>query len=292
MADIGTLTEFSDGLARLVAGAAPSVVAIDGHKMQASGFVWAPGWVVTADEALGEGDAYSVTFAGGAQVAATLHGRDPSTDVALLRLAEDSGTPAPLDADPARTGALVLALGASAGSSVAAFGVVSHVGPPWQSMRGGQIDARIDLGLRLDQRAEGGLALDMTGKAIGMNAFGARHAAIVIPSATVRRVAAQLQAHGRIARGYLGIGLQPVAVAGQDHPCGMVISVDADGPAAKAGVHQGDIVVALDRAALTRVQHLSARLGPETVGKVLVLALIRAGAALDLTVTVGERPVA
>ena len=282
------LNGLSESLAGLVAVASPSVVAVAGHKTRASGFVWQPGWVVTADEALGEGDVYTVTFADGAEVAASLHGRDPSTDVALLQLATGQGTPAVMGG-VARTGALVLALGAG---PLAAFGLITHAGPAWQSMRGGQIDARIDLGLRLDRRAEGGLALDMAGRALGMSAFGARHAAIVIPSATVQRVATQLQAHGRIARGYLGVGLQPVAVAGQDHPGGMVISVDADGPAAQAGIHQGDIVVALDGVALIRVQHLSARLGPDTVGKAMVLGLIRAGASLSVTVTVGERPAA
>ena len=282
------MSAFSDGLAGLVDAAAPIVVAVDGHKTRASGFVWAPGWVVTADEALGEGEAYSVTFADGTQVAATLHGRDATTDVALLKLASDHGTVATLGG-VARTGALVLALGAG---PWAGFGIVSHAGPAWQSMRGGQIDARIDLGMRLDRRAEGGLTLDMAGQAIGMTAFGARHAAIVIPAATIQRVATQLQTLGRIPRGYLGVGLQPVAVAGQDHPGGMVISVDADGPAARAGIHQGDIVVALDGAALTRVQHLSARLGSETVGKPMDLGLIRAGVALTVSVIIGERPAA
>ena len=291
MADMGSLAGFSDGLAGLVETAGASVVAVTGHKTRASGFVWASGWVVTADEALAEGDAYTVSFTQGPQVAATLHGRDPSTDVALLKLASLEGVPAVMGG-AARTGGLVLALGAAEAGLLAAFGAITHAGPAWQSMRGGQIDARIDLGLRLDRRAEGGLALDMTGRAIGMNAFGARHAAIVIPAATIQRVAAQLQSQGRIARGYLGVGLQPVAVAGQDYPGGIVISVDADGPAGKAGIHQGDIVVALDGAALTRVQHLSARLGPETVGKAMVLGLIRSGAALSVTVTVGERPAA
>ena len=125
-----------------------------------------------------------------------------------------------------------------------------------------------------------------------MTVFGPRHKAIVIPSATVERVAAQLAERGRITRGYLGVGLQPVAVAGQTTPCVMVISIDANGPAALAGLHQGDIIVTLDDAALTHARHLNARLGPETVGKVLKVGLLRAGVPLDLSVTIGERPAA
>ena len=128
---------------------------------RASGFVWKSGWIVTADEAPSEATRYAVGFSDGARFAATLHGRDPSTDVALLKLDQEHGVPTPLDALPVKTGAMTLAMGSAGGNTLAAFGVVTHASDAWRSMRGGKIDARIDLGLRLDRRAEGGLAFDM-----------------------------------------------------------------------------------------------------------------------------------
>ncbi|MBI1217340.1 MAG: PDZ domain-containing protein [Rhodobacteraceae bacterium] len=286
-----TLQALSADLAALTARAGTAVVAVEGRETRASGFVWRQGWVVTADEALGEEDAYSVTLPDGSTVAATLRGRDPSTDVALLKLEGDGGVAVGAPG-VAAAGALALALGRAEGDVLAGFGVVTRAGAAWRSMRGGVIDARVELGLRLDRRAEGGLVIGMDGAVLGMAAFGPRRRALVIPMATVERVAAMLAERGRIARGYLGVGLQPVAVAGHDGMAGMVISLDASGPGAAAGLHQGDIIVSLDGAPIRRVQDLTGALGPDSVGRAMVLGLRRAGSTATVTVTVGERPAA
>ena len=145
-----TLQAVSGELAALTATAGGVVVAVEGRETRASGFVWRPGWVVTADEALGEDDGYSVTLADGTTVAARLRGRDASTDVALLKLEGDGGQAVTASA-VAQAGALALALGRAEGDVLAAFGVVSRAGAAWRSMRGGVIDARVELELRLDR---------------------------------------------------------------------------------------------------------------------------------------------
>ena len=234
----------------------------------------------------------AVTFAGGDSVSAQLAGRDPSTDVALLRVDRSDLPPVSLAASAVAAGALAIAVGAEDGTPTAALGVVSRAAGPWRSLRGGEIDARIELDLRLRRSAEGGLALDAAGQAIGMAVFGPRRRVLVIPSATIERVAAKLESHGRIARGYLGLGLQPVAIESGDGSGAMVMSVDPQGPGAAAGVYQGDIIVAWNGEPIRHVQSLLRALGPDSVGQTVTLGLRRAGETKQVPLTIAERPAA
>jgi S1-C subfamily serine protease len=279
----------SGSIAQLVAGAAPTVVAIRSHRARSSGFVWRPNLVVTAEEALAEDGDVAVVLPGGDSAAARLVGRDPTTDIALLRVERDDLRPVVLDPMPVTAGALSLVVGADDGRPTAALGIVSSAGPAWHSLRGGEIDARIELDLSLRRSQEGGLALDASGRAFGMAVSGPRQRVLVIPSATIERVAAQLDSHGRIARGYLGLGLQPVRL--DDQGVGvMVMNVDRDGPGAAAGVRQGDVVVAWQGAPIRSVHALTRALGPGSVGSVVTLSIRRAGAPIELPLTIGERP--
>ncbi|MEX0852488.1 MAG: S1C family serine protease, partial [Bauldia sp.] len=174
----------------------------------------------------------------------------------------------------------------------AALGLVSRATGPWRSLRGGEIDARIELDVRLAAGAEGGLAFDAAGQAIGMAVFGPRRRVLAIPAATVERVATRLESHGRIPRGYLGVGLQPVAVEGVQGSGAMVISLDPKGPAAAAGLHQGDIVVAWDGEPVRHVQAIMRALGPDSVGTQVTLGLRRAGEDHQIRLTIAERPAA
>jgi S1-C subfamily serine protease len=283
------LLNFSTYLTGLVAKAAPSIVAVHSHRMRSSGFVWRPGLIVTADEALAEEGEFAVQPAGSDEVPAQLLGRDPSTDIALLRINRDL-QPVTTAASPTAAGALAIVVAAHEASPTAALGVVSRAGPSWRSLRGGEIDARIELDVRLRRSAEGGLALDAGGQAIGMAIFGPRRRVLVIPAATVERVASRLETHGRIARGYLGLGLQPVAVEGSSGSGAVVMSVDPQGPGAAAGIHQGDIIVALNDEPLRHIRSLLGALGPDSVGKTITLAVRRAGEANKITLKVTERP--
>src|SRR5262249_19701543 len=167
---------------------------------------------------------------------ARLVGRDPTTDIALLRTDRTDLSSAPLQPAEAVVGSLALVIGAADGAPTAALGIVARSGGAWRSLRGGEIDARIELDVSPRRRAEGGLVLDAAGRAIGMAVLGPRRSVLVIPSATIERVAGKLEAHGRIARGYLGLGFRAVEVDGGEGSGMMVMSVDPQGPGAAVGI--------------------------------------------------------
>src|SRR5262245_14200440 len=285
------MQDLSTALEGMVGDLAPSLVSVMSHRMQASGFVWRAGLVVTSDEGLAEEGEIRVVVPGGESTVAHPVGRDPSTAIALLRVERPDLRPVGLAATIPATGALALVVGAEGGAPTAALGVVSASRGAWQSMRGGEIDARIELDTRLRSTAEGGLAVNAAGQAFGMIVFGPRRRVLVIPAATIGRVAAKLETHGRIPRGYLGLGLQPVTTEGGGSGV-MVMSVDPKGPGAAANVHQGDVLVSWDGKAISKLQPLLRSLGPDSVGRLFEIELRRGGQSHHIKLQVGERPVA
>lgn len=286
------LAALSAQLADLVAQAAPSVVGVHSHRPRSSGIAVGPDLIVTAEEALAEEGEVAVTLPGGERRAATLVGRDPSTDVALLRV-EGGNLPAVTFEGPTpRAGALALALGSTEGHPLAAFGVVAHSGPAWRSLRGGEIDARVELDLRLARHAEGGLAIDAEGHALGMAVFGPRRRALVIPGGTILRAAGELEKHGKPRRGYLGLGLQPVRLDDGNGWGLMAISVDANGPGASAGLAQGDVLTGWDGAPIPSLREVQRALGSGSVGRSVRVSFRRGGQTHEARLTIGERPTA
>ena len=281
----------STALEGMVAQLAPSLVSVISHRMRASGFVWRAGLIVTSDEGLAEEGDVRVTLPGGEGVVAEVVGRDPSTAIALLKVERPDLRPVAMAAAIPSTGALVLAVGAEGGAPTAALALVSLSRGPWQSMRGGEIDARVELGSRLRRTAEGGLAINTAGQPFGMTVFGPRRRVLVIPSVTIGRVAAKLETHGRIPRGYLGLGLQSVTIEGGG-PGIMVMSVDPEGPGAAANIYQGDVLVNWDGQPIGKLHSLLRSLGPDSVGKVLEIELRRGGQSHQTKLRVGERPAA
>jgi S1-C subfamily serine protease len=286
---IDPLSVFSAALADLVRRTAPSVVTVKSQNGESTGFVWRPGLVVAAEDAFADDRDISIVAHDGASATAELVGRDPSTDVALLRFQGTELPQAPLAAQSVAAGSLALVVGARGGRPFASLGVVSYVGAQWRSMRGGLIDARIELSASLRRSSEGGLALDADGRAFGMAVFGPRRRTLIIPFATVDRAAETLLAKGRVARGYLGLGLQPVKLDGENVGL-MAMSVDADGPGAGAGVRQGDVIVAWNGEPIRGFHGLMRALGPDSVGQTVRLSLRRAGEPIELALTIGERP--
>ena len=284
------LQQLSGALTDIVDRAAPSVVAVHSTRSRSSGFVWRPGLIVTADEALDDEGEIAVALPGGEMAAATLVGRDPTTDVALLRVDRANTPSVTLESASVSAGALAWAVGSLQGASISAFGTVSLVGAAWRSFRGGEIDARIELDLSLRRAGEGGVALDASGRAFGMAVFGPRRQVLVIPAATIERVATTLETHGKVARGYLGLGLQPAKLDGDDGLGVMVMSVDPNGPGAAAGVRQGDLIIKWNDQEIQGVRMLLRALGPDTVGSTVKLALRRGGDPTETHLTVRERP--
>jgi S1-C subfamily serine protease len=283
------LAALSSALSGVVDGVSPSIVAVRSRGAHFSGFVWKPGLIVTADEPLSDEGEITVAFKGGRERKAAIVGRDPGTDIALLRVEGAEAAPVTFAANPPAVGALALAVGASRGATEAALGIVSLSGGAWRSMRGGELSARLELGLSLRRSSEGGLALDHTGHPFGMAVLGPRRRVLVIPSVTIDRVASLLEKHGRIPRGYLGLGLQRVKVDGAEGGV-IVVSVDSDGPGAKAGVKQGDIIVAWSGSPVGGLKSLMRSLGPDSIGTTVKLSLRRAGEPASADLTIGERP--
>ncbi len=289
MATMTSLAEFSASLADLAAATTPSVVEVQSHHSLASGFVWRAGLVITADETLADEGSIEIEECDGTVRNATLIGRDAATDIALLRVVGLKAPAMTLASLTVRPGALALIVAAAESSPLIAFGGIAAVGPAWQSMRGGTIDARIEMDLRLRRRAEGGLAVDGADGAFGMAVRGPRGRTLVIPTATINRVAAQLLEHGRVPVAYLGVGLKDVPLDDGGYG-GMVMTLDREGPAARAGLHQGDIVLSW---AGRRIPHVGAflqMLRATPVGSEVTLLLRRGGAPLEVSVTIGDRP--
>jgi S1-C subfamily serine protease len=293
------LNQFSAAVAGRAAAAAPLVAAIkllDERHLTAT--LWRADLLVASEQALPPRDEFDVVLPGGPAAKATVVGRDAGTNIALLKLAQAVAFSAPPQSAPT-LGAVALAIGADgAGGATARLGIVNEAGPEWISSRGGRVDRRIVLDLRLSRGEEGGPVVDATGALLGISTLGPRRQVLVIPLSTIERIIPLLQNDGRVARGWLGVAVQPVTVPdalqekiGQAHGF-MVMSAVDDAPAAKAGVLPGDIVVAIDGEPIRRYRKFAARLGPESIGRTTELSVIRGGVVVSLKATITARPAA
>ena len=285
------LPQLSASLARLVDGVSKSVVEIrSGKRALASGFVWRPELVVTADEALGDYESATVALDGHTFEAAVV-GRDPSTDVAVLRVSGLGAAALPLAVGFApKTGEIVLAAARHESNISARLGIVSMTGGPWLSMRGGQIDSLIRLDLTLDRWSEGGPVIDSEGRAFGMAVRGVRRSVLAIPAATIERVAARILEKGSVKPGYLGLGLHPVRLHGATGTGLMVLGVAPGSPGEVAGVLQGDIVTAWNGEPVAGTRDILRRLGPDSAGQSVELSLSRGGQPSSVNCVIGTRP--
>jgi S1-C subfamily serine protease len=296
------LQQVSDALAATVEAASPGVVQVEARRrLPATGIVWsAEGLIITAHHVVEQHDALHVGLPQGQRVKATLVGRDPTTDLALLRVQATSLTP-PRWAEPegqeGRVGHLVLALGCPGPTVQATLGIVSALGGRWRTPAGGQMDRYVQTDVVMYPGFSGGPLVNVSGEVMGMNTSALlRHISLTVPATTLHRVVALLLAHGRVRRGVLGLKTQPVRLPealvqqlGQATGL-LLIAVEASSPADQAGLLLGDTLVTFDGAAIRQPDDLLAQLTPERIGQSVSIRIIRSGQVQDLQVVVGEGP--
>jgi S1-C subfamily serine protease len=301
MAD-NSLVALSNSLAEAVETAGNHIVAVSARRRSAaSGIVWREGVVVTADHVIERDDKISVSFGDGAKAEATLAGRDPTTDLAILTVKTNETQPATSpESKDLKVGHLVVAVARPGENGLSvSFGSISGLGGQWRTWSGGKIDQLIRPDVTFYPGFSGGALVDMTGRIVGVNTSGlSRSMPLTIPSSTVNRVVETLLKSGRISRGYLGVKMQSVTLSeGQTRALGLpdgkgllVVSLEPAGPAATAGVLVGDILIAIEGKPVTESDSVQAVLDPETVGKPVTLRIVRGGSEANVRVTVGERP--
>ena len=278
-----------------------SVVAVHARRwMPASGIEWKKGVVVTVHHGVQRDEDIKVLLDGGRVVSAKLAGRDPSTDIAVLRIEDgSSGAPQLGDSTSLRLGHLVLALGRTRrGDLVASSGIIGGISGEWRNQHGGQLDQHIRLDLALYPGFSGGPLLNATGEVVGVNTRGLGHGrAVTLPVATVNRVVEELLEKGHIARPYLGIAMQPVEVPenmnsklpAETRVGLLVMHVQNGGPAEKAGVLLGDLLIEVGGKTVEHVDAIQDSLAMAKIGDVLQIRVVRAGEIKTVSVALGER---
>jgi len=295
------LIALSNALAQATDRAAVSTVAVHTEaRGSSSGVVWRPGVILTAEHALRRDEDIQITLPDGRVVSANLAGRDASTDLAALQCAEaTSAVEETSDVSTVRPGSLALVVGRTRASGpVAALGAVSLVVAERRTWTGAALTPYIRLDIGVQPTAVGGAVIDAHGRAMGIaTPRFARFGAIAVPAPTVNRVVDLLLQKGRIPQGYLGVGLQPVRLPDalrktlkrDDKTAAIVLEVEPEGPAHKAGIVIGDIFLAFAGHPVTRLEDVHGQLGAESIGKSLPLKFVRGGAVQEANIVVGER---
>lgn len=296
-----SLTEVSDALAQATERAAAHLVAVHTEPRGSwSGVIWRAGIIVTTEHALRREEEIQVTLPDGRVAAATLVGRDPSTDIAVLKCAEAGNAAAGKEGAEFKAGNLTLVVGRTRASGpVATLGVVSLVTSERHTWTGAALTPYIRLDVGLQPTAVGGAVVNGDGRIVGIaTPRFARFGAIAIPAAVIDRVVDTLLKKGRIPQGYLGVGLQPVrlpeplrqSLKREERTAAIVLEVEPESPAHRAGVVIGDILVALAGHPVARLEDVHSQLTGEAIGKSLPLRLVRGGATQEINIVVGERP--
>lgn len=296
------LASLSAALADAVTRNAPSLVTVNARRrLPASGIVWsADGAILTADHVIEREEGIEVRLDDGRVLDAALVGRDPGSDLAVLRVGATGLAPVSLaPAESLRVGNIVLALGRPAPDGpMASFGVVSTVGGPWRTRRGGEVEGYIRSDTTLFPGFSGGPLVDAEGLVVGLNSSRlGRGNGLSVPVSAMTRIAGDLLARGRVRRAFLGISSQVVRLseslsAGLDgQEAGLLITaVEAASPAGEAGLLVGDILVTFAGEALTDTDDLQSLLGPARIGQAVPARVVRGGNLTGVTITVGERP--
>jgi len=290
------LLALSNDLAAAVERAGQVVFGVNARtRLGSTGVHWRSGLIVTANHTVRVDEDITVTRPDGRAIAATVAGRDPAIDIAVLKVDAPDVAVADLgESNAVRVGHLVLAVGRG---PCASWGVVSAIGEGRGPRSAG--GALFSLDLTLYPGFSGGPLVNAQGQVIGVNSSGtSRHLQLAIPSAAVTRVVDELVRRGRLARPYLGVGTQPVSLPESlrqrfnlEQPTAViVVAVQPSSPAASAGLLMGDIIVSLGGTSITDPGDLASVLRPDHVGEEMTVSVLRGGEPRDIRITVGERP--
>jgi S1-C subfamily serine protease len=294
-----SFSEFSEGLSAAVEKGGASTILVDARKRYpASGIAYADDLVLTADHVVTREDGIKILLPDGKSLTATIAGRDPGSDLAVLRIAEKALTAAKTS-DDVKVGQLVLALGRPNSEGMqASWGIVTSISGPTRTFRGGMLDEYIRTETTPYPGFSGGPLVNTEGEVLGLNTSGlTRGSSLTIPNKVAWRVAEALATHGSVKRGYLGVRTQPVEIPEaarqalkreQEHGL-LVLWLEEGGPAEKSGVLVGDILVAISDQPVGDPDDLFSALNTDTVGKAIAVEVLRGGRPETVSVTVGER---
>ncbi|HJW91158.1 MAG TPA: trypsin-like peptidase domain-containing protein [Anaerolineales bacterium] len=298
--DMNALQSLSDALAQAVQTAGAATVLVNGRRrMPASGIAYAADLILTADHTIEREDEIPVLLPDGSQVTASLAGRDPGSDLAVLRLKQAAASIAEPAPEEGRVGQLVLAIGRPTPDGLqASLGIVSAAGGPVRTGRGGLLERFLRTDAIPYPGFSGGPLVDVSGRVLGLNTSGlARGASLAIPAALAWQIADTLAKHGSVRRGYLGVRSQPVDLPakqqqalGREQSSGLLlVGVEQGSPAEAGGLIVGDILVGIAGAPIADPDELLARLVGQVVGQPTPIQVLRGGQPQRLTVTIGER---
>lgn len=297
------VAQLSSGLQDAVARAGQFTVLVNARRRQpASGIVWsADGLILAAAHTIERDEGIEIGLPNDERIAVTLVGRDPGSDLALLRATDVELVAAPrADAGAIAVGALVLSVARPGPRGpVAALGIVSDVGGTWRAGRGNAIEGFLRTDSTMYPGFSGGPLVDIVGEALAMNTsrYASGGGGFAVPLSAAEPVVEALLARGYVSRAFLGIASQPTAlpdtlavkVSGQGEAL-LVVHVDEEGPAAKAGLLIGDLLVTVGAQPVRDTDDLLALLGPQRIGVPTALTVLRGGAVLELSIEPTERP--
>jgi serine protease Do len=268
-----------------------------------SGFIIdAEGHIVTNNHVVGEAVKVEVTLQDNTKYTAKIIGRDPHSDLALLKI--DADHPLPYvtfgNSDTAEIGDWVVAVGNpfGLGGSVTT-GIVSARG---RDIHTGQFDDFLQIDAPINRGNSGGPTFNLSGEVIGINTAifspngGSVGIGFAVPSNTAKKIVAELEAHGKVERGWLGVQIQEVTPAisaslGLKGNHGALVAlVSPDGPAAKAGLKQGDVILAYNGTDIAQLRDLPRLVGATTPGTAAKLTVWRGGHETPVDITIGEAP--
>jgi S1-C subfamily serine protease len=293
------LQSLSDAISGLAEQVSPSVVKVEMGRWGGSGVVWdKEGHVVTANHVVGRRSSAIVELQDGRRLEAKILGRDPTSDIAVLKVEATGLKPIEVgDSQPLKSGQFVLALANSLGSRVnITSGIVTNPSRTIPGWWGVVVEDAVITDARLNPGYSGGPLVDASGKMIGMNVAYASSRGIAVPVNTLKGIASKLSREGKIRRSYLGIAPEPISLPkelskaaklSQDQGI-LVLSTEPGSPASKAGAFVGDIIVSIGDHEVANLYELHKALDERLIGKTVSLRVLRGGVITELKVTPEE----